>query len=403
MDAIMAVLKRNLFEIACGLAVVLGIVVALLAYTQYDNVRQRMSQGTALANEVAKYQKDPINPRLIEREEQFNSQIEKQHEDVLALAATKNARKPLLDNVFPLPTSDSVPFEFVQAYEAAFSPLLVDLHARGAPTQADFDYYAKVIERERREQEVDLPPGQPTPVGRSQPGQPGEGMTPEELVRRDEQWRASIEIARQVHCYATAASFDRVVFPEGLPPNETLMWQAQLGLWIQQDVVRAIKRVNEAAAERHRNKHKKPAWVAHLPVKQLVSIAVFGYQGQQPGREIFQSGGGRGTAAASFTELNSCELYDVIQFGLQVVVDSRDLNRLIDELYKTNFYVLIDADLRQVPVASDQVGMIFGGSPVVEVQLVFEGYLLRDNYVALMPAAICSALGIREAAPGKPG
>jgi hypothetical protein len=383
MNMILAFLKRNLFELICGCVAVAGLAMCLLAYSHYDSIKQEMEGATRLAREVDKYQRSPVNRRIIQATEQYNDEIKKQGEDVITLAAAKNARKPLLDNVFPQFTSANVPYEFVEAYQSAFGPMLQELRARGVPTQYDYEYYGKVIDRELREREID--PNELT----QNPGK----FTADDLLRWTKETRASIEIAHRCYCYATLGSFQEQDFPQGVAPGLSTMWEAQLGLWVQKDVVDAISRLNQASAKRYEEQTGESAWVAYLPVKHLLSISTGGYQtqpGQRPGTM-----GPAGAEAPSFTGRKSGPLCDVIQLTVQLIVDSRDLLSFVEEVYKTNFYVLIDADLQSVPADTSHTGPIYGPAPVVQATLTFEGYLLRENYDPLMPQPVGRDLGGR--------
>jgi hypothetical protein len=384
MNMILAFLKRNLFELICGGVALAGLVMCLLAYSHYDSIKQEMEEATQLAREVDKYQRNPVNRRVIQATEQYNNEIKKQGEDVITLAAAKNARKPLLDNVFPRFASANVPYEFVEAYQSAFGPMLQELRARGVPTQYDYEYYGKVIDRELGEREID-----PNELKQSP-----EKFTADELLRWTRETRASIEIAHRCYCYATLDSFQQQDFPQGVAPDLSAMWEAQLGLWLQKDVVDAIDRLNRAAAKRYEEQTGQSAWVGYLPVKHLLSIGIGRYQaqpGQGPGAM-----GPAGMEAPSFTGRRSGPLYDVVQLTVQVIVDSRDLLSFVEEVYKTNFYVLIDADLQSVPADTSHTGPIYGPAPVVQATLTFEGYLLRENYDPLAPQPVRKDMGSRD-------
>lgn len=91
--------------------------------------------------------------------------------------------------------------------------------------------------------------------------------------------RAAVKKARNIRIYATAVE-GRTVFHRNpnifaqQAPSARDMWYAQVGLWVQEDVVNAIAKLNDEAAGQLGGEE---ACVANMPVKRIVSIQVLGY------------------------------------------------------------------------------------------------------------------------------
>jgi hypothetical protein len=220
--------------------------------------------------------------------------------------------------------------------------------------------------------------------------------------------RAAVKKARSIRMYADSeTSFH--VSPIALTqesPSPADMWYAQVGLWIQEDLVHALAQLNDEAAEQL---HGREPNVTNLPVKRIESIKVQGYvsgtgtliafpgTGGGSGRSV---SGGAAPTVTSFTGRKADDQFDVVRCTLTVSVDERDLLRLIDSITRTNFYQLVGLEYTAADPAESE-GYFYGDAPVVRAQLDFEGYMARKIYKALMPEAVLQALGISKAEPAK--
>jgi hypothetical protein len=209
----------------------------------------------------------------------------------------------------------------------------------------------------------------------------------------DPVFRAQVQKAKSILCYYDEATFHVAPFVDetGAPPLER-MWFAQVALWIQQDVVNALAELNRKAADQVT---KTDPCVQHVPVKRLVALRVLGYE--LPGtRLVFPQAASRatdplpaGVGGPSFTGRKCDDEYDVVRFVVSVVVDQRDVLKVIDSISRVNFYQCVGAHYEAV---DDQVaqaqGYFYGTDPVVKAALEFEGYLAREVYGELMPPAV---------------
>jgi hypothetical protein len=454
----MQFVKAYWMSLASGVVAVVAIVVAALGMTG-DTVIQQMNQRVQSAREITTLQSDPQNQETINAEKELGQKREQDYEAVVKAAESINERKPLLEGAFPEPAQLSTPYTFREAYRKKMLELPRELKAGTLPTDQDLADEAEIqgdLARRKKEQEGDttetaqptkpvptlpgravrpgpppVPPVQPPPrdPGRETrvpgPGQqpppvantpPGHGSrspgavqlssADQEQVRR----RANIKKARSIRVYAapdTAFHVSPMAFTEGTPPTPQEMWYAQVGLWVQEDLVKAIARLNDEAAQRV---GEKDANVANMPVKRIESIRVLGYVTAEGSLVAFSVGAtgarqqstaeGRqgGPALTSFTGKRSDEQFDVIRVVLTVIVDKRELLKLVDGVTRANFYQLVGAEYTAVE-GTDTGDYLYGGAPLVRAELDFEGYMSRRIFKGLMPPAVLQELGIAAAAP----
>ena len=219
----------------------------------------------------------------------------------------------------------------------------------------------------------------------------------------DPVYRARVSKAKSILCYYDDTTFH--VSPlvlQDVAPTPEEMWFAQVGLWVQQDVVKAIADLNGAAADRVT---EGDPCVADVPIKRLVCVRVLGYdvptsETVSDGRIHFpmsNTGSMPNTVGGpSLTGRKSDEQFDVVRFVVSVVMDQRDLPQLIDRISRVNFYQCLNASYAMVDHESEIAqGYFYGTDPVVRATFEFEGYLAREVYLPLMPTAVCELLGIK--------
>ena len=226
--------------------------------------------------------------------------------------------------------------------------------------------------------------------------------------------RANMAVAQRIQCYAEhwtrakpprlvgSLEFDQAMVDVGAVDAPPLAdcWRAQVGYWIQRDVVNAIAAVN---AEASAAAAPEDRWVTSMPVKELISVRTsFGYVLPDAGSFAGNEAGGytealpTGTAETAFTQSESNEWYDVMQFTVKLVMDQRDLIRFVDELCDGRFHTLLRLSYAAVPVNRDMVGKIYGSEPAVNVVMDFETIMLaeifRNEENPRMPADACELL-----------
>lgn len=438
----MTFIKNHLISLASGLAALIFIAIGVLGMMQ-DGVVTEMQQRVSRAGQIGMLRSSAKNDACIAAEAERGQLFEREYTATVAEAERINARKPLMDNVFPKIEREAVAFEYRDAYARAMEELPLALKGGGLPdereiadAQFDIDELAAQIAEEMDEGGPSAPPiaAVPTPVavapaavvaspvtvagaggGRGRTGTMSVGGAGTAYggagagtgdPQKDAVARANITKARSIRCYvstdpASSSLHLSPILDRSARPAPDQMWYAQVAYWVQQDVINAIASLNEEAAS---ELEEGDGYVANMPVKRVQSIRVLGYvTGDKNVRFSAYTPGGLGgldvgAAKKSFTGRKSDEKFDVVQFVVVVVADQRELPKLIDRITTQNFYQLIEMNYSAVTAGDEdtQQGYLYGAEPVVRVTLVFEGYMARSVYEAMFPAEVREALGINS-------
>lgn len=406
----MGFLKRNVFYIVCGVAAAGSIALGVLGMTSMGKVTERMDSIRTLHGQFAGQSRRPSNPEVIEAQQKRVETIQRQFAELMEKARALNHYEPMKapegEHFFPTAT-DNGRRRFAEIYNEQFTELLERLRSGSPPTPE----MIKAVEEEMREEQQfasgfgdDKGKGEeskPDETEKAEPPTRPSGLITDAAARKSAAVRASIRRAREIFCYAGMDAFqvEREVF-EGLSPRPNDMWRAQLTLWIQQDVVQALARVNDAAAAELRTRDQTP-WVGVLPVKEVVSIRVSDYlplgQPTAPSREVRDDDPVEpyGSADVVFTKTKSTDLYEVVQFAVKLVVDSRDLPRIIDEICRDRFHTLLAVQYEYERAEFENLkmeGKIYGPEPVIKVVLDFESVFFGEPYRCMMPESVRAAI-----------
>jgi hypothetical protein len=231
------------------------------------------------------------------------------------------------------------------------------------------------------------------------------------------------EEASRIHIYAetdrgmTDYPFDVALWvnqPES--PTMPQLWEGQMGLWMQQDIVQAISTTNRVADSN--------ASVLTSPVKHLIRIEVgnryvglelkmpaasggmsgmdgmdgMGGMGGMGGMSGMGGGDGEDDLYLSPTGRTSNEIYDVRHIRVQLVVDWHRITELMDSLARTNFMTVLKMDVVDVnEFDAMRQGYVYGAGDAVYVDMLIESLWLRDWTTSLMPKDVRYALDIPEA------
>ncbi len=188
---------------------------------------------------------------------------------------------------------------------------------------------------------------------------------------------------------------------QGQPATPKDIWYAQLGLWIESDVAKAIASANGKSQN-----------VLTSPVKRLIKMTLprveqgfYTMTGQPAG-----GGGGMGNqpvpvqpvspdtvvATVSPTGRVSNTLYDVVHFELVVDVEADMVPVFLEHLTRNQFIYVNQLNLTSVDsVAMKTQGYLYGEKPVARLNLKCEMLFLRGWTVPLMPAEVKQRLGVQ--------
>jgi hypothetical protein len=217
-------------------------------------------------------------------------------------------------------------------------------------------------------------------------------------------------------------------------PKVEDIWAAQLGLWIQQDIARAIAATNAGSTQ----------GVIDAPVKQLLQLTIpqvaAGAGGRSPAGAMGRMGMGEypgmppgmggpsgmgmgepdaaagGAKVSDPAELITSDfvttptgrqrngLYDVHNFVLVVDVEAAQLTTLLHELTRGRYVAIHSVNMEPVDLKQLQAaGFMYGAKPVVRATLTGEMLYLRKWTEPFMPDNVKAALGIAPPPPATPG
>lgn len=406
----MDLLKRHLFFIVCGAAGAGGVVLAVTGLRAMPKVLVEMERAEQLYRDLESLKREPVNRETIEAEQKRIDLFKEDHAQVLAKAKELYGYQLLVEDVLPEGNNDKR-YQFQTAYAKAMRELMDSLIWGGPPTTAMIAEMKERMEQEKFEREhigVDAGSSPPEPPDVGPPQTPA-GVLTATGVREDAAARAAIQRAQQIFCYAvdfeaparsdsvSSMEFGRYIRSKDIgdePPMLEDIWHTQLRYWIQKDVVEAIVAVNEEAAAKVERDER---WVGVMPVKEVISIRLS--EGPVPplneGEETYgYAPGGPAaafppeTAKTVFTGLGSTTAYDVLQFTVKLVMDQRDIPRLIERLCANRFHTPLRVSYKSVPVNRNIQGKVYGSEPTANVVLDFETILLDAVFGPLKPEGL---------------
>jgi len=395
-----------------------------------------------------------VNKPAIDARTRIDNDMGKAYTDIFEIAVQHNRRahEPMLSNLFPNPGRDiGRLYDAKEAYRNALTAMLngesVDPATPPALTAAPkvsddriaelmasveqkylADAFAVDIEQRDRknltEQQVDELNAMLIKAAAS------------EHVRH----ARSIDLYAETDLYNAAFPFDVASWclPDyGAQPTMAQLWEGQLGLWIQQDILRAMALTNEIT--------EPGTNVTRAPIKRLVKIQIVpGYVGlggatggmaaasgttpnrpaPRPARPVpgegpidylqqYEQLRGIKTEQVdtfsadkripddftiSHTGRRTNELYDVRHVNVDLHMTAKDVNRLMAHLTKVNFMTVLNVTITDVDEYElYNEGYIYGPEDVVQVQLLIESIWLRNWTRELMPKDVRLELGLEKA------
>lgn len=407
----MDIVKRHLFFILCGVGGIAGVALAFTGLGAMPAVLEEMEVAQQLYDDLTRLRSKGVNQRILDHAGESISRILGDHDAIVAQAADLYGYEPLVLAAFPEGDA-SARRKFRSVYGEAMRKLMESLRAGGPATVGDIETMRSKIENEefrrRRLQGEEATPD-------SGPFFTLAGVLTAAGARRDPNARAHIAAAQRIYLYAIGfeggipgETEPSLMFEHTLEDISTVdapeleeIWQAQVNYWIQKDVVEAIVAINaQAAAEA--KKRNEDRWVGIMPVKDFISLRMSdGYVEPSEDDYAGASPGGYKPAlpAASpntvFTHSASTDFYDVMQFTLKLVMDQRDVPRLIERLCANSFHTPLRFAYEAVMPNRAMKGKVYGAEPSVNVVMDFEIVMLGEIFRKWMPAVVCEEYGIR--------
>ncbi len=419
-------IKAHLPIVVCGAVSVAAITLIALGIF-LSSVNETLAQDAGIVQSLRSAQ--PVNDRVIQQLARTLDAQTKKLDAVQKRLAELGTYQPLHADVFPdvNPNNRGARFLFKTMVAEAARKMVAELNGGHEPTQAEIaleaaemaDEKAKAVRAESLGVGGAGTPSTPRPGSFFTPGAapgatptPGfasvadraRNLPPEKLAEEYPDVRLAIRRARGIYCYVGAEELTFGKWPEVTAvstPTVDAMWYAQMGLWIEQDVVRAIAGLNNRVAEALKARQQTP-WVGNLPVKHLKQIAINEYViaasvSSTGGSAPPPGGGAPGARSVSFSNQVSSPAIDVISFSVSLVVDARMLPAVIDELCKAGFFTPVLVNYNVEPPNLTFTRYIYGPSPTISVSIDFEGSFLRPKYEKWMPPTVKTAITAGQA------
>ncbi len=366
--------------------------------------------------------------------------------DVLAKASTLNQHTPLEQYALPGQAGQMVPAaNFARKYIGQFPEPTQGLNGQTVTTPGDlitsikggFPPSETDITAEKAKQQAKIEQentqfgagGQPTNQDQVKAMVDDAMKTVADTMRSD--------VAKKCLVYVDPQAFS--IFPgiqvTQAPEPSTIFW-AQIGLWVQQDVARAVLAMNQKSAN-----------VMEAPVKEIMKIGfeapgagnsavsptvptpLFVYPGltYQPGMTsapqpaqpnpnapppptIDPSGKLPVDYTVSPTGRESNPMFDVVHFDVDLIVDAASVQQVIAGLEAGQYINVLQMNSLDAVDSSvaRTAGYFYGDKPCVKVRLRCEELFMRKWLEPMIPAMIKTELNIQPPngtppAPGTPG
>lgn len=406
MSNILDWIKANPFAVGCGVVIVIAAAAFYFPiHTSGAAFRDEMAQRDSEIRSIGQLQRtrkeippaqpdEPVqsvtltvNDAAIQRLESIYTSMETEYRNVFNAAVTHNqaGHAVMLEGLFPkwATTDANKPYDAIDAYLRSFDVLYKSLNAGTPPSEADIAAEFKQIETRYRatilQPQSQLSPDQQLELHRRQ------------ALALDRMYK---ERADKFHLYAAPYLFDlaartwspgpfqvnQLSATPGAAPLPEAIWEGQMQLWIQQDIVQAIRMVNQCDTP--------GLSLTRLPIKRLLSIAVdpkyigvpdTGLTGQTPPELQDTNKRLPDNFAASPTGRRCNPLYDVRHATVSMIVDSRDIAKILEAFGRVNLMTVINVNVRAVDVVEHfRAGYYYAKVPAVQLDLTLETIWLRQ-------------------------
>jgi hypothetical protein len=304
-------------------------------------------------------------------------------------------RTLLIDKVLPKPTRAQA-INFKDAYAKAFDEMKQRLRGRDKPTTLEINNEVQIDRVKKGSgQLMDLGPW--GPIGEtSGKEKTRKDRTVSEILRDYPRARAADKVARGIRMYVADNALLRQtrVFTLDVP-TAVEIWQAQMSLWIQQDLAAVLARMNDERASRLEQEGAADrAWAAYMPVKHLLAVRIDNRLGKGGGSNLPKNW------AASFTGINNDDRLFKVPLQLEVVIEESALMDLLDRICKAGFYTPINVNYGAVkpnPLFEDY---IYGEAPTIRLVIDLEAYYFRAVFEGWIPDELKKVLKTPDAGEG---
>jgi hypothetical protein len=455
----MELVKKNIISVICGVVAIIAIVASFfplggyVADLQKSLDTSKSTYGT-LDGLRTKSRTLPVtkldeattpaplaifpNPEVIEKAGAVVKEVEGQSIKMRDAAIAMNKKKQLVEGALPEPRPP-LDIRFRDRYVALLSPPMAgpNMQASGEPCRLLKDYKAGVLPNPQLIEQEKARLSQDIMNNRVQKDARGQIINQQQLneeiaqVAVDVPKRFKEGVAQKSLFYVESAgagggtggalgpTLDMApgIAGNGRPRADSIWW-AQVALWVQTDVLDAIKETNTAKDAAG----KVPANLMEAPVKRLIKITV-------PMNNSFVVAAGAAPAAppadpaaaadASLTKVPQASptgrasngMFDVVQFRIDADIETDKIPQFIRTLSHNRLMSVLRVELKGVDSQQAELAGYYYGKdaagnskPVSTVTMDCEALLLRTWTIPLMPRIIRTQLAIPDPpAPTAPG
>ena len=443
----MELVKKNIVSVICGVVAIVAIVASFVPlggyveelqgslnksktdYSSLDTLRTKQRNLPILKLEETTPQPLGMFPSkdVIEKARAVTKQVEDQSIEMRKAAVAMNQRKELVPGSLPEPRP---PFDirFRDQYTDLVAPRLLNGQPTGEPPKLLQKYNAGVLpqqtvieaERLRRRQEILETKVQKDARGTiinqlelNELNAQVDAEVPQQLRRAvAEKSMFYVEVSPQSGSGVAGVTLDVAPGIVGnARPRPEAVWWAQVMLWVQTDVLNAIKEANTTKLANG----QAPKNLMEAPVKRLLRIQI-------PTMNIFVTAAGQAPAAAdpnaaadaalpkvvqaSPTGRVSNGMFDVVHFQVIADMEVEKIPQVIRTFSHNRLMSVFHVDVKHIDASAAQLAGYYYNppdsyKPVAQVTMHCEMLLLRNWTAPLMPKVIRTLLQIPDApAPG---
>ncbi len=423
------VLKKNLFSIIFAVIAILSVVAIYWPIsglytdlsTRLDTRVQVSSSLDSLANQSRqmplldpdKLSADPLTvfptDPVTQAANAAATQLQSQAQNMLTLATNTNTHELLVPDSLPTP-SEQERFEFATVYSQqidGYHRWQQILDSTAPPTPAQVQAAKDALHEEINKERLTYDASGNVDAA-SQADADSQFAYESALV----QPRMELEAAQQYQVYllapptANSLPVDATI-KVGNEPTPDRICDAQLVVWVLDDVCKAIRAANDAYSD--------PAAPGGPPQHDILHAAVKQLEGVDPPQPVnsltaVDPTAGVTSAIPKITTVSStgrvCNgLYDVLEFKVHLVVDAAKIPQVLRALEAGQFITVLNVQVVEVvdparAAMNPQGGFRFGQKPCVRLSVDCEELLMHKWTDNILPASRKNGLG--KAALGSP-
>ena len=385
------------------------------------SVKEGMEESVKLASNVTQLSRKIPSQEIPEQIKGYMDQFEGDVEQIETLAIESSMRELIYYNVFPpKDTSTQLYVNFGKKYRIAIENLLDNMNALDAPSDAEI---------------------------RDQTGGDSRTIRPaRRTVRNDNQVDPMLDAlclkrSQEISVYANPSIFAWYDFwkeYEFINQDQALedCWDSQVAVWIYEDVVETIRKMNEGSQA-----------ASSSPVKRLLGVSFTGPVAAETSRgsntrsmrtvefrdkpEYLLSFSGQGAIADSSMPVSTASVFvsssltgrsgdkdvDVIHFAFSVLVDNRSVQAFLKELCSEKSHTFRaefkedgqekSSSHNQITILKNDISVVdkqdtdhefyrYGNGAVMRLDLICEYQFYRKGYDVIKPAPVKELLGQQD-------